>query len=279
MRPTARDMLNHPFITNVEPSKEDFLPCVQTDDHNYLQTLVSRYNVNELDFDIGKHLLEVALSLKRMLCFKILVEDAQIDISKGRMLLVTSVGQGTNDISEYLLKMTAIDVNEADAFGNTALILACKQNNRKVINLLCSQPKIDADCANIDGRRALHEAAIKCNVQVFKQILRDTNAKLGCTDNKGRTVLMAASAAGNLGIVKFLTNTHANSFVSMKEQSLIPSLFEACSNGRLNVVDYLINEAGADPTVTNSNVLTILREASFLPKSATIFAIKTAFGL
>ncbi len=265
-RPSAKELLKHSFITDVRPSGGDFSAIIETDDQEQLSSLVSSFDINGLEFAEGKHPLDVAVSCQRLECLKILLEHGKAEIGKGSRLLVTSVGQGSGDIAECLIKQTDVDVNELDSYGNTALKLACRRNNKRLIRLLSDQQGVDANIPSSDGSTVLHEAATNCASEDFECILQTTKADLNCIDHLGRTVLMAAAAAGNLDIVKIVVNLSPEQ-VNMEDNLHLTALHQACSKNTLDVIDYLLFEKAK---VTNKSGWTVLHVASFYNQSKVV---------
>ncbi len=182
-RPTAKDLLNHPFITDNEPSIGDFTSTIQTDDQEYLKTLLSKFDINNTNLDGSPHPLDVAVSCNRLICLISLVENGKANINKGTKLLVTAVSQGYYDISAYLLNHTKIDVNEVDEFGNAALHLACQRKYKELIRFLCSFLDIDVNKQNQNGFTPLHLVAYRCDFDHFDILVKHNDTDIRLLDN------------------------------------------------------------------------------------------------
>jgi len=90
----------------------------------------------------------------------------------------------------YLLDKGA-NLNLQDNYGNTALIIACHNNNTEIVNLLIEN-KTNLDLQDNDGWTALIYACYKNNTELVK-ILIDKGANLDLQDKNGCTALMLLS--------------------------------------------------------------------------------------
>ncbi len=88
--------LKHSFVTDARQSENKFSAIIETDDLEQLSSLLSRSDINDLEFAEGKHPLNVASQARDSnVCLKILVEPGKADVGKGSRLLATSVGKGS----------------------------------------------------------------------------------------------------------------------------------------------------------------------------------------
>lgn len=102
------------------------------------------------------------------------------------------------------LKIDKVDVNFADANGDTPLILATKEGLLSIIKILLERDDINLNAVNKDGHAALIEAAIKGNLQVLSKLADDKRISLLQTDDNGKNALLIAIEKGQYHAAKFL---------------------------------------------------------------------------
>ena len=126
----------------------------------------------------------------------------------------------------------------ASITGDTALIRAVRGGHFDTMGLLIDAG-IDINIKNASGQTAFMVAAHSSTLAI--DILRHTNKVIiDDIDNNGHTAFEIATKRGNISTVKKLL-LHHNISGEMKNKALI----EAASNGKLSMVEYLIDN-GAD---------------------------------
>ena len=102
------------------------------------------------------------------------------------------------------LKIDKVDINFADANGDTPLILAIKEGSLSIIKILLERDDINLNAVNKDGHAALIEAAIKGNLQVLSKLADDKRISLLQTDDNGKNALLIAIEKAQYHVAKFL---------------------------------------------------------------------------
>jgi ankyrin repeat protein len=132
---------------------------------------------------------------------------------------------GQLQVVKYLVEEAGADKNRADSNGSTPLMFAANADQAKVVAYLLGRPGI-----NIDAQR-------------------------------GRlTALNIACYAGHLEVVKLLVAAGARLHPQGSDE--VGALGSAACNGQLQVVKYLVEEAGADGNRAGTNSLTPLMYAA-----------------
>lgn len=99
-------------------------------------------------------------AFSRSLIYLLDCKSPNTKIYDERTLLLEAAAAGFLEIvAELVDNVSAIDVNAADAQGNTALHLAATAGRRDVVRFLLSKSGIKKDALNKNGRTAFYEAA------------------------------------------------------------------------------------------------------------------------
>ena len=133
----------------------------------------------------------------------------------GSMPAIQSAAQ-SGDLSELgaLLARTgatAIDVNERDDKGNTALSWAAYFDETRLIEALLLDPRVDPAATNKRGLSCVHTAAISNSVSALRLLLAvpATAALRDSQNGWGETPLHLAAAAGHTSAVRVLLEAAA----------------------------------------------------------------------
>ncbi|MDD3353990.1 ankyrin repeat domain-containing protein [Zoogloea sp.] len=137
-----------------------------------------------------------------------------------------------------------MDVNSTDAFGNTLLILAAREDQPKVVMELLQQRGIKLDARNSAGDTALMLASLRGYTAIARQLI----AAGASMDHAGWNPLLYAAFEGRPAIVETLLAKGANPNAQAPNQTT-PLMF-AARNGHEEVVVQLI-KAGADLEARN----------------------------
>lgn len=96
------------------------------------------------------------------------------------------------DIVKLLLSRPDIDPNFVAGGGQTALMLACADQEPDVVKLLLDQEKIDVNRQDDNGRTALCKAAYYGCLESATLLLERKDTDINISDNDGRTALFRA---------------------------------------------------------------------------------------
>lgn len=113
---------------------------------------------------------ELALIYKRTEIAKLLEKAYKIDVSPEMSLIYAAM---TNNISltKFLLEHPSCDVNETDAYGNTALTCAAIRGYTEIVQLLLAEHQINVNAVNGYGYTALNCAALRGHTEIVKLLL------------------------------------------------------------------------------------------------------------
>jgi uncharacterized protein len=143
-----------------------------------------------------------------------------------------------------------LDPNLADAArGETAMMVALRENSMRVFELLLAHPRTNIEAVSANGSTALMLAAFKHNKAALLALL----AKGAYVNRPGWTALHFAAASGDDAIVRILLEQHA--YIDTESPSKITPVMIAAREGHLSTVQVLLEE-GADATLKNAEGVT-----------------------
>ena len=115
------------------------------------------------------------------------------------------------------LKLDKVDVNFADANGNTPLILAVKDGSLSIASILLERDDINLNAVNKDGYTALIEAAIKGDLPILNKIANQKRVNLLQTDDNAKNALLIAIDKGQYDAAKLLaTKKHLKNLLHLQ---------------------------------------------------------------
>ena len=132
-----------------------------------------------------------------------------------------------------------VDPNARDAKGQTALVIAMREENLKVAEALLASPGIDVDAANAAGETPLMLAAIKGRLDWSRRLL-DRGARV---DRPGWTPLHYAASGPEPKVVALLLDRGAN--IEAESPNRSTPLMMAARYGTEDSVKVLLDR-GAD---------------------------------
>lgn len=191
-------------------------------------------NVNATASD-GSNALWVACEKGHYDVVETLLEaTARSDTGRGAMALVNGGGggngipplvicaeRGFSELAALLLEHDAT-VDAADAFGASALWVACQQGYSEMVELLVSRGGANVNVVDADGISPLSVAS-ECGHSAIVAYLLDHGADVEAVDRAGATALLVAAKEGKKEVVELLVARGAN-VGKADEQGVRPSM-------------------------------------------------------
>lgn len=161
-----------------------------------------------------------------------------------------------------------IDVNARDPrSGETAMIIALREDSMSVFKELVAHPRVELELAAPNGNTALMMAAFKGNKPAVMALL-----ERGATVNRpGWSPLHYAAAGGSADITRVLVERGAA--LNARAPAGLTPLMMAAREGQEDTVDVLL-ESGADSALKNAEGLTAAQLAERMDKPRIVKTIK-----
>ena len=131
----------------------------------------------------------------------------------------------------------------------------------KIIKYLINNIKYNIESIDIDGNRPLHIACFSGNVEIVRYLVKEAGCDINAKGENDYTSLHWACEKNQLGIVKFLVSKPECNRESLTKFGNLP-LHIACGfSSNVELVRYLVEEAGCDINVKGQNDYTSLHWA------------------
>ncbi|KAJ8910026.1 hypothetical protein NQ315_003456 [Exocentrus adspersus] len=183
----------------------------------------------------------------------------------GTSFLHLLAGEGSAGTIDFFLACTnfgitkerdAILVHTTDKECNTPLHEACARGHLGVVAALIRRG-VDINFQNVNGETPLHVAALGGYLEVVEYLVNEADADLNKLNAYGESVLYCAARNGHLPVVKFFVE-HNVDYTGRYDTAL----HAACRLNNLDMVEYLVEEAGADVNILDENQCTPLHAAA-----------------
>jgi len=172
-----------------------------------------------------------------------------------------------NAVSAMLAK--GVDVNARDPrSGETALIIALREDSQSVFNALVADPRVELELAAPNGNTALMMAAFKGNKPAAVALLERGAA----VNRSGWSPLHYASAGGSADIARLLIDRGAA--LNARAPGGLTPLMMAAREGQESTVALLL-AAGAGTALKSAEGLTAVQLAERMDKPRIVSAIKS----
>ncbi|MFZ6844987.1 ankyrin repeat domain-containing protein [Undibacterium sp. RuTC16W] len=133
------------------------------------------------------------------------IDPNSVEATRGETILMLALREHSQKVFETLLKQSEIKLDARANNGDTAIMLACFEENALAVKQL-----IDAEAQiNQPGWTALHYASAKGNVEIIG-VLLEQSAYIDAASPNGTTPLMMSVRSGKLDAVKFLLDEGAD---------------------------------------------------------------------
>jgi hypothetical protein len=157
---------------------------------------------------------------------------------------------GHLEIFRELVELGGVDVDGTDVRGDSAMHCACSRGHLNIIQYLMQQHDVQADLQNSNQVTPVQIAATGGFVHVLKYFLEHSHNKLSPQFHdpvQGASLLHWASLNSRPEAVAYLLQTFHLSVETPAEADDSTCLLWASYGGSLQVVQYLIEQANADP--------------------------------
>ena len=124
--------------------------------------------------------------------------------SKYNEYLIEAAEEGYDRVVKMLLGKEGIQVNQADQFGQTPLILAAYKGHATIVGRLLQRDDVQVNQANKKGSTPLCFAAMEGHVKVVELLLNKEGIQVNMASNGGTTPLLIAAHQGHVKVVKML---------------------------------------------------------------------------
>lgn len=164
----------------------------------------------------------------------------------------TSIVFDDADYVKKAINISGLSPNTRDKYGNTALIVAIREQKQKVIDLLLRNSTLDVNLANISGETALMMACYTNQISLVKLLAEEKHAQI---NKDGWSAIHYAAINGYYDIVAYLIAKGAE-VDSLSPNETTP-LMLAARNGHIKVVKLLLDN-GAELVMTNQQNLSAI---------------------
>lgn len=147
----------------------------------------------------GETPLMYAASAACQQCFNLLVQKgASLYEMNERLQTLLHLAVSSKDLEmvKNVCKYNVIDINRKDIDGNTALLLALKQNSPQICEYLLGLPNIDTNAQDKDLDAPIHICARLGLTGICENLIKDEKTDLNLVNNKNCTALFLATKGG-----------------------------------------------------------------------------------
>ena len=147
----------------------------------------------------------------------------------------------------------AVNINDVDNYGTTALCEACYKNQEELVKYFLKNKAIDINKANRDGYTALSRSCKDGRKNLVEILLRDPNIDPNVQYRSGDTALVFACYSMDEDIVKLLVK-HPKTDVNIKNNEGYAVLHHICSNQRFytSMLETLLKHPDIDVNIKDS---------------------------
>lgn len=196
---------------------------------------------------------------------EVLVSEPRVNISQrdrsGRTVLSWAAEMGALEAVNIIIQSQSSDVqillsDTGDSKGWSPLSWAAFYGHDKVVEVLCKTSKAGAQLASVDrrGQNAVSLAADRGQAEIIKVLAKYHPEGIDWPEETGRTPLSCAmwGSPGNEETVRTLLQTQLVD-VNQKALNGRTPLSYAVSAGRADLVRILVEEGGADLSITDND--------------------------
>ena len=187
--------------------------------------------------------------------------EGSIDEAVGFTGLHGAALLGILQIMVPLLKIKKWDLNAADLFGNTVLVLAAGKGHDEIVKLLLEQEGINPNMADGRGKTPLSSAAAGGHERIARMLLERSDVNPDAADGSGRTPLSRAAECECAGIVRMLLERNDVNPDAADRNGRTPFSW-AAGNGRTGILRMLLERNDVNPDAVDKSGRTPLSWAA-----------------
>ena len=242
----------------------------------------------------GRTILHYFTGAGKLEIVKQIVDELQADPStpdnEGIVPLHVASVKGNLDIVKYLVEEKQCDPMIRNKKGNTSLNHAALDGHLNILQYFVRERHCNPTEGGWQGKTPLHDASQEGHLNIVRYLVEEEGVDPSCTDAENSTPLHSASYNGHLQVVQYLIQKHCNPMqedkdgntplkkaASRKQWGVVmyfvtvgyynraqggKMFHQACSDGRLVVMNCLFQNLQVDPSIPNDDGITPLHIAS-----------------
>lgn len=177
----------------------------------------------------------------------------------GSTILHFASASGNVKLLQHFLPKYSLDPNFPGQFGATPLLVAAQEGHLNIIQYLVRLKSCNVQCyLKSTNQNAAHISAHKGHLHIIQFLKEQLNFDLSKKDSAGYTSLHFASLYGHISVVKYLVTHCKCSVLELTKKRRTP-LHLAAENGHTNVLKFLTFQLDfVDPLCKHLNALTPL---------------------
>ncbi|KAL3120895.1 hypothetical protein niasHT_004526 [Heterodera trifolii] len=195
---------------------------------------------------IGNTPFLYAIYMKSLSLCKLMVKVANVNLrmaDHGFTPLQLACEVGHLGIVKLLVEEGKADIESADSYGKTALMVACSFQKCDIVRYLIGK-RAKVDRTDAKGISPLHLECIDGHLEIVKLLVEVGKADIENRDSYGNAPLMIASKKRKFDIAYYLIEKGAK--VDRANAKGISPLLSACIDGHLEIVKLLVEVGKAD---------------------------------
>lgn len=198
------------------------------------------------EYDIMKYDNKEEFSEINLAKFVISGVNVNIKSDQGTNILILSAEKNYENLLNFLLKYTAVDINASDAFGFTALSQAYEYGYDNIVKVIMKDPRLNI-------KRAFLNAA-KHDQSLLEFLLEPTSFDINAKDQDGNTALMLAVMYSNTNSVNVLLNYYNKKLedINVKNNNGDTVLMIAIRYNNRDIIKRILEESTIDINVKNN---------------------------
>ena len=245
----------------------------------------------------GRTILHHFTGAGKLETVKQIVDELQADPStpdnEGNVPLHVASVKGNLDIIKYLVEEKQCDPIIRKKNGNTSLNLATLNGHLNILQYFVHERHCNPTEGGWRGKTPLHDASQEGHLNIVRYLVEEEGVEPSCTDAENSTPLHSASYNGHLQVVQYLIQKHCHPMQEDKDGNTplkkaasrkqwgvvmyfvtggyctsnergegVRMFRQACSDGRLDVMNCLVQKLQVDPSIPNDDGITPLHIAS-----------------